>query len=159
MATQGQTIIGRRGKPLEEVRRERQKNRRSQSYQAFLKALCAKTGWDAEFAERAAVCVLGLLEYRISGDEARDLEAQLPDKLVELLHTGEPVTDVPFRKLNLDRFIRLVEDELNREGAGDAEAVIRQVFDVVRERVSEGEVDQVVHQLPKDLQALWRPVS
>lgn len=158
MATQEETIIGRRGRPLEEIRKERQQTRRAQSYQAFLGALCEKTGWNRDFAEEAAVIVLGLLEHRISDDEARDLEAQLPDNLVELLHTGEPFTELPFRKLDLEAFIQTVEEKVGREGA-DGESIIRQVFEVVRERVSPGEVDDVVHQLPKELQALWRPIS
>lgn len=151
----GGETIGRRGKSIEELRRQRSETRQSQTYKAFLDGLCKKSGWDQPFAEKAAVTVLGLLERRIQQGEAEDLEAQLPRKLVTLIQSGEAHEDLTPRELDRDKFVQVVASELGKD-PGEAEVAIRNVFGCLREKVSEGEVDQVIHQLPKDLQAFWQ---
>ena len=38
------------------------------------------------------------------------------------------------------------------------EHVVRSVFSAVQDQVSEGEIDDVIHQLPADLRELWHRV-
>src|SRR5690349_6641957 len=72
----------RRDMPPEVRRARRHEAHTSQTYAAFLKHLCERGGMSPSVAEKAAVSVLCAIEQRIFGEEARDMEAQLPRKLV-----------------------------------------------------------------------------
>ncbi len=146
------------GVDLETRRELRRETRRSQTYKAFLKNLCAIGSMSEEEAEQAAVSVLCVLEQRLFGEEAEHLEAQLPAKLQELLvrcerHVGKPTT-----RFGKEGFIRMVSEDLGVDG-GLAEQRIRAVFTAIRDQVSEGEIEDVIGQLPSDLRELWmRPI-
>jgi uncharacterized protein (DUF2267 family) len=108
-------------------------------------------------AEQASVSVLCALEQRIFGEEARDLEAQLPQKLTELLHRCERhESGPPPRKFGRAEMLAMVGEDLSLEPEA-VEPVIRAVLDAIRDQISEGEVEQVMKQLPADLRDLWRP--
>lgn len=145
---------GRRGTNLDELRRQRSEVRQSQTYKEFLKDLCRRGNYDEAFAEQAAVSVLCALEQRIVEGEAKDLESQLPRKLVGLLQRCERHEDLRPRDLHREKFIQLVAQDLGKDAA-EAETAVRTVFQTLREKVAEGEIDQVIHQLPADLRDLW----
>jgi uncharacterized protein (DUF2267 family) len=143
------------GVDLETRRVQRSETRRNQTFKAFLSNLGAIGSMNEEEAERAAVSVLCVLEQRLFGEEASHLEAQLPGKLRDLLlrcerHMGRPAT-----KFGKDGFIRMVSEDLGVDNL-EAERKIRAVFSAVREQVSEGEIEDVVGQLPADLRELWQ---
>lgn len=139
-----------------EARRElRRETRRNQTYKAFLRNLMAMGAMNEEEAERAAVSVLCVLEQRLIGEEAAHLEAQLPGKLQDLLMRCERHVGRPPSKFGRDDFIRMVCEDLEVE-AFQAEKQIRAVFAAVREQVSEGEIEDVIGQLPADLRDLWQ---
>jgi uncharacterized protein (DUF2267 family) len=89
------------------------------------------------------------LAERISGGEARDLAAQLPEELKPGL-TGAEETAEPF---TVDEFVRRVaeragvDEDTAREGA-------RAVMVTLREAVTTGEWDEVTSQLPGDYSEL-----
>jgi uncharacterized protein (DUF2267 family) len=144
--------------PLEVRRAQRHEARTSQTYAAFIKHLCERGGMSPSVAEQAAVSVLCALEQRIFGEEAQDLEAQLPRKLTELLHRCERhESGPPPRKFGRAEMLAMVGEELSLMPAA-VEPVIRAVLDAIRDQISEGEVEQVMNQLPADLRDLWRPV-
>jgi uncharacterized protein (DUF2267 family) len=148
----------RRDVPLEVRRARRHESRTSQTYAAFIKQLCDRGGMSPSVAEQAAVSVLCAIEQRIFGEEALDLEAQLPQKLTELLHRCERhESGPPQRKFGRAEMLRMVGEDLGLQPEA-AEPVIRAVLDAIRDQVSEGEVEQVMKQLPTDLRDLWRPV-
>lgn len=154
-ARQGTT---QRDVPLEVRRAQRRESRTSQTYAAFIKHLCERGGMSPSVAEQAAVSVLCAIEQRIFGEEARDFEAQLPQKLTALLvrcerHESGP----PPRKFGREEMLRMVGEELSLAPEA-VEPVIRAVLSALRDQVSEGEVEQVMKQLPHDLRDLWRPV-
>jgi uncharacterized protein (DUF2267 family) len=151
----GTDQVGRRGRSLDELRQQRSEVRQSQTYKRFLKDLCERASFDEAFGEKAAVSVLCALEQRIMEEEAKDLEAQLPRKLVGLLQRCERHEDLRPRQLNREKFVELVSKDLGKD-PGEAEQVIRAVFQTLREKVTEGEVDEVIHQLPADLRDLWQ---
>lgn len=142
-----------------EVRRARRReSRTSQTYAAFIKHLCERGGMSPSVAEKAAVSVLCAIEQRIFGEEAQDLEAQLPRKLVELLNRCERhESGPPSRKFGRAEMLLMVGEDLGLNPEA-VEPVIRAVLDALRDQVSEGEVEQVLRQLPHDLRDLWRPV-
>jgi uncharacterized protein (DUF2267 family) len=141
-----------------EVRRARRhESRTSQSYAAFIKHLCERGGMSPSVAEKAAVSVLCAIEQRIFGEEARDMEAQLPQKLLELLNRCERhESGPPPRKFGRAEMLQMVSEDLSLNPEA-VEPIIRAVLDAIRDQISEGEVEQVMRQLPHDLRDLWQP--
>jgi len=136
-------------------REQRSETRRNQTYKAFLRNLMVIGSMNEEEAERAAVSVLCVLEQRLFGEEAAHLEAQLPGKLQDLLLRCERHLGKPARKFGKDGFLQMVSEDLDVDSL-EAERKIRAVFTAVREQVSEGEIEDVIGQLPTDLRELWQ---
>ena len=133
----------------------RHESHASTTYKNFLKDLCSLSGMDEQKAECAAVSVLCNLEQRIYGEEARDLEAQLPSRLRELLQRCPRHQGKPSEKFGRDELFRRVADELQVDRS-EAEPITRSVFSAVRAQITEGEATDVADQLPSDLADLWR---
>ena len=143
-----------RQEPVTEQRRlQRHESRVSQTWRNFLIDLRSATSLDAEAAADAAVSVLCRLEERITGEEARDLEAQLPVKLQQLLADACGQVEA-IHKLNRYQFVASVALDLGVPDA-EAETLVHAVFATVRSHISEGEARDVQSQLPKDLQSVW----
>ncbi|MBI5543695.1 MAG: DUF2267 domain-containing protein [Deltaproteobacteria bacterium] len=139
---------------MEERRRQRSESHASSTYKSFLKDLEAKGLSPEEYAERAATSVLCCLEQRIMGAEAQQLESQLPSRLQELLVRCERHEGLPPSKFGRAEMLRVVSQELNVD-VGTAESATRAVLATVSEHISQGELKQVVQQLPKDLKTLF----
>ncbi|HEX5753985.1 MAG TPA: DUF2267 domain-containing protein [Archangium sp.] len=134
---------------------QRSETRRNQTYKAFLRNLMVIGSMNEEEAERAAVSVLCVLEQRLFGEEAAHLEAQLPGKLQDLLLRCERHVGKPASKFGRDGFLQMVSEDLDVDTL-EAERKIRAVFTAVRDQVSEGEIEDVIGQLPMDLRELWQ---
>lgn len=142
---------------IEERRRQRSETRQTQTYKAFLKDLCSTGNFDEAKAEKAATSVLCLLEQRIMWDEAKDLNSQLPQKLTNMLQRCERHEGVErSRDLTRQKLLESVCADLGINDEKEAESTIRAVFATVRQHVSEGEIEQVVNQLPPDWRPLWQ---
>ncbi|WP_158501708.1 DUF2267 domain-containing protein [Vitiosangium sp. GDMCC 1.1324] len=125
------------------------------TYAAFIKHLCEVGKLDAGLAECAAVSVINALLHRIQPGEAKDLQAQLPRKLLDFLPKEDG--SKPRRMLGKSRedFFRAVAEDL-RKDVSEVEPIVRAVFQGLREHISEGEAEDVESNLSKDLQDLWR---
>lgn len=143
------------GVDLQARREQRSETRRNQTFKAFLNNLMVIGSLNEEEAEKAAVSVLCVLEQRLFGEEAAHLEAQLPGKLRDLLLRCERHLGKPANKFGREGFIQMVSEDLGLE-AFEAEKRIRSVFAAVREQVSEGEIEDVIGQLPGDMRDLWQ---
>ncbi|MGA9524021.1 MAG: DUF2267 domain-containing protein [Myxococcaceae bacterium] len=137
-----------------DFRQQRHESRTGQTWAAFLDDLCRQTNADREKAEKAASSILCALEQRIQANEAKDLNAQLPQKLRELLVRCERHQGDKPRRFNRDEFLKMVCDDLGVD-SNEAERLTRGVFKTVRGHVSEGEAEQVGANLPPDLRDLW----
>ncbi|NTX05942.1 DUF2267 domain-containing protein [Myxococcus sp. CA051A] len=140
----------------EELRAKRRESRTSRTYTLFLRDLEAKAGVDRPLAERAAESVLCTLEQRLMGQEVEHLEAQLPQKVRDLLQRCPRHEGLPPRKFKMLEFLQMVSDDLDTT-PNEAERLTRAVFATVRAHISEGEAEDVIGQLPADLRALWVP--
>lgn len=148
------------GIPLEERRRLRHESRTSQTYSAFLKYLRDMGKFPShEAAEQAAQSVLCTLEQRIFGEEATDMEAQLPQKLRTLLvrcerHESGP----PPEKFGRDQMLSRVQEDTGAPRE-NVEFMVRAVFSALQAQIDDGEIEEVGQQLPHDIRDLWaRPV-
>ncbi len=145
-------------KSEEELQREREQRHEAHlesSYKAFINELRQPGDMEQGDAERAAVAVLSALENRIHPDESQDMEAQLPQKLRELLaHCRHGKEEAP-QRFDKEAFIDRVAAELDVTPE-QAESVARRVFATVRDQISEGESQNIEGQLPPDIADLWR---
>jgi len=138
-----------------DIRHQRHESRAGSTYKAFIRDLCSIGGFSEELAECAAVSVLCGLQRRVMADEAKDLAAQLPYKLRELMEHQCPLHEgKPPEKYGREEFLRMVADELKKD-VSEVEPIVRAVITAVRAQVSEGEAEEFGNMLPHDLRDLW----
>lgn len=106
---------------------------------------------DFDQALRASRATLETLGERLSGNEPRQLGAQLPHELAQYLNE---ITSGGGERFSSDEFFRRVSE---REGIDLQDAVYhaRAVIEVLCEAVSSGEIEDVRAQLPEDYQRLF----
>jgi uncharacterized protein (DUF2267 family) len=128
-------------------------------YRALVDAL-AREGLprraEAARAVEAVVCALAL---RLSDSDYDDLREMLPEPFRTRLAPCERHASTPSRTLRTaEDFYAVVAEDLRRD-PGEVESVIRAVFAAVRAQLAEREAEGVAHELPSELQALWRRPS
>lgn len=104
---------------------------------------------------RAIRAVLETLAERLSGGEPKDLASQLPQEIGVYL---TPELQGGGERFSLREFYSRVS---LREGVDFPKAVhhTRSVMQVVREAVSNAEIEDVKSQLPEEYEALFQPGS
>ena len=112
---------------------------------------------DLEDARRATASVFHALRDRLTADEAGQVAAQLPAEL-KRLWTGAEIPGRRPLKMDRDAFFERVRRETAQASLNEARAVVRAVFAALQDQLSQGEADDVLAQLPKDLKAVWRGV-
>jgi uncharacterized protein (DUF2267 family) len=144
-----------------EVRAERHAAHVASTYAGFLRDVVEaganlnfRRTFDTPFAERAVVAVVCAIEQRIRGEEAHQLTAQLPWLLQELVRGSELLSGEKPDKYGKAGFYRRVAAELQL-GEDEVEPVVRAVLTTLHRHVSEGEMEDVAAQLPRDLEELW----
>jgi uncharacterized protein (DUF2267 family) len=142
---------------FDEAKFQQREAKSDNTYRAFLKRLCTVGKMSEEFAERAAVAVVSGLEQRLTPGEARHLEAQLPVRLTKLLVSGQLMLRAD-GKFGSDELLEAVAREVGLP-EGEVEPVVRAVFSVIRQTISEGEAEDVAAQLPSDIAALWNEAA
>jgi uncharacterized protein (DUF2267 family) len=114
-------------------------------YPEFLKAVEERTGIvDRQEAERTAVTVLQALSDRLTGGEADDLLAQLPEPLKSTIRVTEKADP-----MNPEEFVDRIAREL-RVPQEEARDRVRGVFGALREAVTPGEYEDVLSQLDRE---------
>jgi uncharacterized protein (DUF2267 family) len=119
----------------------------------------ARVGVEAELdtleeARQATAAVLHALRDRLTAEEAAQAAAQLPRELKTLWRGGGPAPARPL-KLHRGQFLERVRLEAGLASTGQAEQVTDAVFAALKEQLSEGEADDIVAQLPRDLKRQW----
>jgi uncharacterized protein (DUF2267 family) len=114
-------------------------------YDMFLATVEERAGIeDREEAERTAFAVLQALADRLTGGEADDLLAQLPEPLkstITVIEEADP--------MDPDEFVDRVAREL-RLPPEEARDRVRAVFGALREAVTPGEFEDVLSQLDRE---------
>ena len=124
------------------------------NYAEFREAVAKRAGLSPPEADNIIRATLTTLTERISGGEADDLAAQLPEELREHMHK-----DVDFgERLDLAEFLNEVRARAGVDRQVAAEG-IRAVLTTVRDAVSAEEFKDMASELPKDIQQLLYPVS
>jgi uncharacterized protein (DUF2267 family) len=124
-------------------------------YDELIEKVAERAGTDRETAQALTVATLQTLAERITGGEAEDLAAQLPEPLKRAIPERPAGTAEAF---DLAEFERRVADR----AALDQDSVehhVRAVFRALREAVTEGEFDDVLAQLPNEYRAVTTAVA
>ena len=118
-------------------------------YEEFVTRVAEHGGVPEAEAGTLASATLATLAERISGGEALDLAAQIPAPLDSALVTDRENAEA-------FGFAEFVERTAERAGTDvdTAERAVDAVFVTLREAVTPGEFDDVLSQLPADLQRL-----
>jgi uncharacterized protein (DUF2267 family) len=125
---------------------------------AWLKREMAILGWPEDERRRAyrgLRAVLHALRDRLSVDEVAQLGAQLPMLVRGFYYEGWDPTAKPVRVRHRELFLARIEEELKPEDQIDPEEVARAVFQLLDERVADGEIEDVRSVLPPDIRDLW----
>lgn len=107
-----------------------------------------------EESRRATAAVLHALRDRLTPEEARQAAAQLPRELKALWDGGLPALVRPCR-LRRRQFLERVRIDGGLGSLSRAELATDAVFAALKEQISEGEADDIMAQLPKDLKWQW----
>ncbi|HEY2991763.1 MAG TPA: DUF2267 domain-containing protein [Methylomirabilota bacterium] len=105
-------------------------------------------------AQRATAAVLHALHDRLTPDEAAHAAAQLPGELKAMWAGAGPALDRPL-KLHRREFLERVREEGGLANSIQAEQATDAVFAALKEQLSEGEADDIMAQLPRDLKWQW----
>lgn len=101
---------------------------------------------------------LHALRDRLTPDEAIHLGAQLPMLVRGLYYEGWTPHETPIKVRSKEGFLRLVERPFHPDDTSlDPESVARAVLNLLSRHVSEGEIADVRHILPRPIEQLWAP--
>jgi uncharacterized protein (DUF2267 family) len=109
---------------------------------------------EVEATERGTAAVFHALRDRLTPREADQVAAQLPALLKDVWTAGERVEREP-TKLHRSEFLERIRQDAGLMTARQAEWLTVAVFSALKTQLSEGEAEDVVAQLPKDLKELW----
>lgn len=111
----------------------------------FVRRVAQREEVDAETAERHAAAVFVALHRTVSRQEYRDLVAELSSEYARLLPTGPEIDIVSY-----DAFLQHITEHapVDLDGARRAAEV---VLEVLAQRIAGGEVEDLIHHLPREL--------
>jgi uncharacterized protein (DUF2267 family) len=109
---------------------------------------------DHRYAYRALRAVLHALRDRLTVDVAAKLAAQLPTLIRGIYYEDWDPSRTPLPIHDVDAFLDHVVREGHMAGETEASLAVTAVARVLREHVSEGEIDDVLAVLPDKLKVL-----
>lgn len=99
--------------------------------------------------------VLTHLRDRMPPNEAAQLGAQLPTLVRGLYYEGWSPAATPEKERTGDAFLVRVAEAIGPHLEIDPERAARAVFSLLDRELDAGEIDQVIHNLPAQVKALW----
>ena len=108
-------------------------------------------GADREEAWRILKAFLQVLRDELTLDEAAQLAAQLPLVLRGAFYEGFDPSSQPAKLRQRERFLEVLAERARLDGTAEAERAAQAGATVLRRHVTEGELDDVLSQLPGEL--------
>lgn len=131
----------------------------------FINKFKAMTGiTDDQKAEQATEDVLDLFSHRMMHDESEDAKAQLPQGVKELWEgqnwAGNLIDRLHHQKFSYETqaefFSKLEEKFKDHDIQADPKQVTQVIVQLLKEQISEGESQDIMSQLPKEISLLWQ---
>ena len=112
---------------------------------------------DKQTAFQGLRATLHCLRDRIPAEEAAHLGAQLPVLLAGFYYQGWKLGATPTKERSLEEFLAKVRDSLpqGEDYPLSIEDLVKSVFKFLSDKVTEGEIKDVAHMMPKSLKPLW----
>jgi uncharacterized protein (DUF2267 family) len=88
-------------------------------------------------------------------NEAVDLGAQLPGLLRGAYYEQWRPATTPIRNRNVDQFLVRVNESFKRDPLADPAGAVMAVFELLTEKITEGEISDVKRCLPKEIRNIW----
>ena len=122
----------------------------------WLKELAGELGVeDRQYAYRALRAVLHALRDRLTVDVAAKLAAQLPTLIRGIYYEDWDPSRTPLPIHDVEAFLDYVVSEGHMAGETEASLAVTAVARVLREHVTEGEIDDVLAIVPDKLKVLF----
>lgn len=123
---------------------------------AWLHEIGARLGWDDRAkAYRLLRVTLHALRDALSAEEAANLSAQLPLLIRGVFFEGWRPGRIPLRPPDRAAFLGAIGAAFSDEVDFDAEAAVREVFDVATRHLDPGAVAKLHRELPDFIAELW----
>ena len=123
----------------------------------WLNAVMYEMDWDdPEKSYKALRSVLHFLRDCLTVEEAADLSAQMPMLVRGFYFEGWRPSGKPVKHQSREDFVNFVNQHFRDDDFVESEDIIRAVFKVLRDRITEGEIEDIIGCLPKDIQKLWK---
>jgi len=131
-----------------------------QKTNSWLKDVMHELGTDDRHEAYLALrAVLHALRDRLTIEEVAELGAQLPMLIRGFYYEGWDPSGKPVKERHKEAFLEQIQRYFKTGRYArtevDPERVARAVFRVLANRVSEGEIEDVLHVLPRELRELW----
>lgn len=110
-------------------------------------------GPDSQRAYHALRAVLWTLRDRLTVEEAFHLSAQLPLLLRGMFWDGYRPAEKPDKIKTPDEFLQKVQERLAQMNGPNADQATRAVMELLQRHVPEGEMQHVLHMMPKPLES------
>jgi uncharacterized protein (DUF2267 family) len=88
-------------------------------------------------------------------EETAHLGAQLPMLIRGFYYEGWDPAGKPLKARHREQFLDRIRQHFRDDATVDAELVAAAVFTVLASRVTEGEIEDVIHVLPSEIRDLW----
>lgn len=122
----------------------------------WLKQLAERLDWpDTQRSYRLLRAVLHAVRDWLNVNEAAHLGAQLPLLVRGIYYEGWHPAGTPVSDRGKDAFLARITRQFDNDPLEDAEVAVGAVFWLLDTRVTEGEIHDVKHALPKALRAMW----
>lgn len=109
---------------------------------------------DRRAAYRVLKAVLHAIRDRIPVNEAAQLAAQLPELLRGAFYEGWVPAQTPQKYREGRQLLRRVSHEAALSGETEASFAVAAVMNVLHRRISEGEVEDVLHVMPDSVRSV-----
>jgi len=127
-----------------------------QQAHVWINDLDKRLGWDNKpRAYRLLKAVLHALRDHLQVNEAVQLGAQLPTLIRGVYYEQWRPAATPVKERHVEEFIVRVDRAFTQDPMADTSEAVTQVFEMLSERVSAGEIADVRQSLPAALRALW----
>jgi uncharacterized protein (DUF2267 family) len=128
-----------------------------QKTQVWLNDLSSELDWEnkPQKAYLALRTVLHALRDRLTVEEAVQLGAQLPMLVRGFYYEGWTLKGKPRKERHKEDFLDHIKKAFKTNVTVNPQQICRAVFRVLVRHTSKGEIEDVKHILPKELQELW----
>jgi uncharacterized protein (DUF2267 family) len=127
-----------------------------QKTHAWLKELMEELEWeDRHKAYLALRTVLHALRDHLTVEEVAQLGAQLPLLIRGIYYEGWNPSGKPVRERHRENFLAAIAYAFRSDLSPAPQTIARAVFTVLSHRITEGEIEDVKHLLPKELREMW----